>query len=137
MQLFGDTVITPKGHSCSCLKIRLHFHPKIRSKGRKKRNTQLLYTYYILGILHKHFYHLILNNNPVWQNKKVAQLCLTIQDPMDYGPSGLPWNYPGKNTGVGCHALLQGIFLTQALNPSILHCRQILYHLRHQRSPVK
>ena len=32
-----------------------------------------------------------------------------------------PWNSPGKNTGVGCHALLQGIFLTQGSNPYLLH----------------
>ena len=32
---------------------------------------------------------------------------------------------PGKNTGIGCHALLQGIFLTQGLNPGFL-CLQIL-----------
>ena len=43
-----------------------------------------------------------------------------------------PWNSPGKNTGVGCHSFLQGIFLTQGLNPGILHCRQILYHLSYQ-----
>ena len=45
-----------------------------------------------------------------------------------------PWNSPGKNTRVGCHSLLQGIFLTQGLNPGLLHCRQILYYLSHQRS---
>ena len=38
----------------------------------------------------------------------------------------------GKNTGVGCHALLQGIFPTQGMNPGLPHCRQILYHLSHQ-----
>ena len=41
------------------------------------------------------------------------------------------WDAPGKNTGVGCHALLQGIFLTQGLNLGLLGlwpCRQILYH---------
>ena len=38
-----------------------------------------------------------------------------------------PWDSPGKNTGVGCHALLQGVFLTQGSNPGLLHCRQILY----------
>ena len=41
-----------------------------------------------------------------------------------------PWNSPEKNIGVGCHALLQGIFPTQWLNPQplqLLHCRQILY----------
>ena len=42
-----------------------------------------------------------------------------------------PWNSPGKNTRVGCHALLQGIFPTQGSNPGLLHCRQILYHLNH------
>ena len=41
----------------------------------------------------------------------------------------------GKNTGVSCHALLQGIFPTQELNPGLSHCRQILYHLSHQGSP--
>ena len=44
---------------------------------------------------------------------------------------------PGKNTRAGCHLLLQGIFLTQELNPSLLHCRQILYYLSHQGSPRK
>ena len=42
------------------------------------------------------------------------------------------WGFPGKNTGMGCHFLLQGIFLTQGSNPGLPHCRQILYHLRHQ-----
>ena len=40
-----------------------------------------------------------------------------------------PWDSPGKNTGVGCHALLWGIFLTQGLNLHLLwplHCRRIL-----------
>ena len=45
-----------------------------------------------------------------------------------------PWNFLGKNTGVGCHFLLQGMFLTQGLNPGLPHCRQILYRLSHQRS---
>src|SRR5574341_326123 len=46
-----------------------------------------------------------------------------------------PPNFPGKNTGVGCHLLLQGIFPTQGLNLGLLwllQCRQILYHLSHQ-----
>ena len=42
---------------------------------------------------------------------------------------------PGKNTGVGCHALLQGIFPTQGSNPGLPHCRQILYRLSYQGSP--
>ena len=39
-----------------------------------------------------------------------------------------PWNFPGKNTGVGCHFLLQGIFLTQRSNLGLLHCRWIFYY---------
>ena len=42
------------------------------------------------------------------------------------------WNFSGKNTEMGCHFLLQGIFLTQELNPCLLHCRQILYPLGHR-----
>ena len=44
-------------------------------------------------------------------------------------------DFPGKGTGVGCHFLLQGIFLTQELNPGLLHCGQALYPLNHQGSP--
>ena len=45
-----------------------------------------------------------------------------------------PWDSPGKNTGVGCHALLQGTFPIQGSNPRLLHCRQILYHLIHEET---
>ena len=43
----------------------------------------------------------------------------------------LSMEFSSKNIGVGCHSLLQGIFLTRGLNPSLPHCRQILYHLSH------
>ena len=46
-----------------------------------------------------------------------------------------PWNFPGRNTGVGSHSLLQGIFPTQRLNPGLPHCRWILYHLSSQENP--
>ena len=62
----------------------------------------------------------------------VAQSCPTLCDLMV-----CPWNSPGENTGVGCHFLLQGIFPTQGLNPGLLHCRQILYHLSHQKRYCK
>ena len=42
---------------------------------------------------------------------------------------------PGKNTGVGCHTLLQGIFPTQGSKPGLLHYKWILYQLSHQGSP--
>ena len=56
---------------------------------------------------------------------------------MDCSPPGssVHGDSPGKNTGMGCHALLQGIFPTQGLNPGLPHCRQILYHLSHWGSP--
>ena len=46
------------------------------------------------------------------------------------------WDFPGKGTGVGCYFLLQGIFLTQESNLGLPHCRQTLYPLSHQRSPL-
>ena len=45
------------------------------------------------------------------------------------------WDFPGTNTGVGCHFLRQEIFPTQGLNLGLLPCRQMLYHLSHQGSP--
>ena len=68
----------------------------------------------------------------------VAQLCPTLCDPMDCSPPGssVHGDSPGKKTGVGSHALLQGIFPTQGSNPGLPHCRRILYRLSHQGSPV-
>ena len=67
----------------------------------------------------------------------VAQSCLTLCDPMDCSPPGssVHGDSPCKNTRVGCHVFLQGIFPTQGLKPGLLHCRHILYHLSYQRSP--
>ena len=45
-----------------------------------------------------------------------------------------PWDSPGKNTGVGCHFLLQGIFSTQGSNPGLQNCRRILYQLSHREA---
>ena len=52
----------------------------------------------------------------------MLQLWPTFCDPMDYSPpsSSVYADSPGKNIGVGFHALLQGIFLTQGLNPRLL-----------------
>ena len=65
----------------------------------------------------------------------VTQLYPTHCDPMDCSPPVCLWDSPGKNNGVGCHALLQGIFPTQGSNTGLPHYRQILYHLSHQGSP--
>ena len=50
--------------------------------------------------------------------------------------SSVHGNSPGKNTGVGCHALVQRIFPTKGSNPGLLHCRRILYHLSHQKRQI-
>ena len=69
---------------------------------------------------------------------EAAQSCRTLCDPMDCSlPGFCPWDFPGKSTRVGCHFLLQGIFLTQGSNPGLLRCRQTLYPLSHQGSPKR
>ena len=55
----------------------------------------------------------------------VTPWTITSKPPLSMG-------FSSKSTGVGCHFLLQGIFLTQGSNPGLLHCRQALYHLSHQ-----
>ena len=61
-----------------------------------------------------------------------AQSCLTLW-PMDIDCRLLcPWNFPSKHHGVGYHFLLQGIFLTQGLNPHLLH----LLHWQADSSPL-
>ena len=64
----------------------------------------------------------------------VSGSCSVVSDSL--WPDGLysPWNSPGQNTGVGSHSFLQGIFPTQGLNPGLLYCSQILYHLSHQEN---
>ena len=60
----------------------------------------------------------------------------TLCDPLRPHGQYSPWDSPGQNTGVGCRSLLQGIFPTQGSNPGLPHCRQILYQLSHQGSPL-
>ena len=62
--------------------------------------------------------------------------CSVLSDSLQ--PHGLynPWNSLGQNAGVGSLSLLQGIFPTQGSNPGLLHCRQVLYQLSYQGSPL-
>ena len=69
-----------------------------------------------------------------------AQSCPKSLRPHGLQPTRLlcPWDFPGKNTGVGCHVILQGIFLISGLNLRLLcllHCRQVLYHWHQLGSP--
>ena len=90
------------------------------------------------------FFFFFLQKTPQWQVYTtmlclVTQLCLTVCNPMDYSLPGssVHGDSPGKNTGVGCHALLQGIFPTHGLIPGLWHCRRILYHLSPQGNSVE
>ena len=72
----------------------------------------------------------------------VASVVSDSLQPYGLQPSRLlcPWDSLGNNTGVGCHALLQGLFPTQGSNPcllGVLHWQQVLYHQHHLGSPVQ
>ena len=65
--------------------------------------------------------------------------CSVVSDSATHGLQATrllcSWNSPGKNTEVGSHSLLQGIFLTQGSNPLVLNHRRILYCLSHHGTP--
>ena len=84
-------------------------------EGREGRDIYVLYGYIL-----------------VWSQSVVSD---SLQ-PHGLWPTRLlgPWDFPGMNTGVGCHFLLQGIFLTQGSNPGLPHCMRTLYHLSYQGS---
>ena len=84
--------------------------------------SRVSYVFCIGRLVLYHLHNLGMNE---WM--KVAQLCPTLCSSMD-----CPWNSPGKNIEVGCHCLLQGIFLTHGLKLGLLHDRQILYHLSYR-----
>ena len=67
---------------------------------------------------------------------KVASVVSSSLQPYVLQPARLlcPWDSPGKNTGVGCHFLLQGLILTEGLNQGLLHCRKIFYCLSHRET---
>ena len=69
----------------------------------------------------------------------VTQLCVTLCDPIDLWPARLlcPWNSPGKNTAVGSHFLLQGLFLTQGSNPRSMHWQAGSLPLSHHCKVLK
>ena len=73
----------------------------------------------------------------LWKRKKESLSCVWLFVTLwtVARQASLSWNFPGKNTGVSFHSLLQGIFLTQGWNLDLMDCRQILYHLSPQGSP--
>ena len=115
-------------------------------------HSDVPYTYPLHSLLHFLFFRrfLSLDNSPPFKHCAVcAVLCPVAQlsHVWLFVTRGLqptrplcPWNFPGKNTRVGCHFLLQGIFQTQGLNPCPLHL--LLWQvdslpLHHLGSPLK
>ena len=77
----------------------------------------------------------------IWQQWRKVKVKVKMKSCLTLRPHGLqpkrllcPRDFPGENTGVGCHSFLQEIFPTQGSNPGLPHCRQTLYHLSHQGS---
>ena len=70
---------------------------------------------------------------------KVDQSCPTLCNPIDCNLPGFSVHGDslGKNTRMGCHALLQGLFPTQGSNPGLPHYRRILYQLSHRGGPSR
>ena len=75
---------------------------------------------YLYGIEHHEFFPLLIGSGG---GHLVHRSCLSVWRPHRLWPGRLlcPWDFPGKNTEVGCHVLLQGIFPTQGSNPHLLH----------------
>ena len=128
-----------------CTYTRLHINTyiplctylNICMQGDTKSQYMHIYIYIDYLYIGKHHY-MNTDTYPRIHMCLVAQSYLTLCDHMECSPPGssVHGDSPGKNPGVGCQALLQGIFPTQGLNPGLLYCRQILYCLSHQRSPI-
>ena len=101
----SDFTFTFYSHSVSCLFILSVFSFAVQK---------------LLSLIRSHFFHLIFSTPCVWKWKWSHSVVSDSLWPHGLQPARLfcPWDSPGKNTGVGCHALLppQGIFLTQGLN---------------------
>ena len=100
----------------------LHFNFYESHTYSKFRERIAIFWCYHLRLLSDSFgcYRQISKYSNIVHACSVTQLCLALWDPMFL----CPWNFPGKITGVGCHFILQGIFLAQGWNlhlPGLLH----------------
>ena len=98
----------------------LHMLTSKSSSLSEKKRTEYSPLFSLLGMLTRSLLAPSLELSPG------MRACSVVSDslrPHGLWPSGLlyPWAFIGKNTGVGCHFLLQGIFPTQGLNPHLLH----------------
>ena len=108
--------------------------------GTKARNPPGQFKLFIIQIMYNYKYLKYMNSldTNILNTREGVCVCAqspspqTFCHPMDcIAPCTrllCPWDSPGKNTGVGCNFLLQGIFQTQRLNLGSYIGRQILYH---------
>ena len=99
--------------------LKTHFAIKFLPIKRKKEKYIYLFS---LHLQHEAYIWCVLSHSAVFRSLRKHALWLARL---------LCQDFPGKNTGVGCHSLLQGIFPTQGSKLGLLNCRQILYHLSH------
>ena len=124
-----------KRNKCDYIKLKSFWH----SEGNYQQNEKTLYwigeNIYKQCIWQRANIENTQRNYAIWHQLKVSHS--VVSDCL--WPHGLlcPWDFPGKNTGVGGHFLLQQIFLTQGSNPDLLHCSQTLYQLNHLNNPIK
>ena len=116
-----------------CLSHKLFSFRKIEGEISFFTITKIPKSILHLSVKAKHLYRIL---EWKWNN----MICLNyfffyVKAPCKLARILCPWDSPGKNIGVGCHSLPQGIFPTQGSNPGLLYHRQILYHLSYQRSP--
>ena len=104
------------------------------------KNILLVIDYFLSVSTMKHAKTIFLTNHSLIVTAHENISCPVVSNSLQ--PSGMqpgrlhcPWNFSGKNTAVSCHFLLWEFFLIQGSNLSLLHFRQILYHLSHQGSP--
>ena len=95
-----------------------------------------IFSYFKMVVLANYFskYYTNIYDYYLWKWKRSRSAVSDSLRPHGLLPTTLLhlWDFPGKSTGVGCHFLLQRIFLIQGSNPDLPHCRQTLYRLSHQ-----
>ena len=108
---------------------RTHDHLKNAKKKKKRQDPKSISNKNSINVKYKeisqidNFFKLFILYWDIANCCLVTNSCLTLASPwtVAHGQRLLcPWHFSGKNTGVGCHFLLQGIFLTQELNPCLL-----------------
>ena len=125
-----DTVIAPNPAACLCHRLLdTHGHVWVSLLWSHCSFILCPSAYKVLFVPSKSLFP--------WKWKWSHSVLSDSFQPHGWQPTRLccPWDFPGKNTGMGCHFLLQGIFPTQGSNLGLLYCRQTIYHLSHQGSP--